>query len=180
MLNWKVIVFSSAFSVLTSDLVRRRGGVRGRGRALLDGDGVAVLFVHGVEVSLEVRVDLGREEQSARAALAEEELALVDERAPVLRDHRLRLVLADLADADGRGRLRVVEREAFGKLHLDVGFLGPGIVEVDLVRAPARGEHGRATVLEEGRLEEEALARALRVAGHAYVHGGEVGLVGVG
>src|SRR5438105_12217922 len=168
--------FCFSFILLPSSLVRGRAGGRSGRRALLDREGVAVLLVHGVEVGLEVRVDAGREDQRPGPALAEEELALVDERAPVLRDHRLRLILADLAAADRRGRLRVVEREAFGQGDLDVVFLRPRVVEVDQVRAPGRRERGRAPVLEEGRLEEEALARALRVAGGAYVQAVGVGL----
>src|ERR1043165_6893051 len=96
----------------------RTPSVRGGRRVLLERDGVAVALVDDIEVRLERRVGLGREEQLLLAGLAEEELAAEDERAPVLRDGRVRLVLAQ-SHVGGRGHVRVVEREAFGERDLD-------------------------------------------------------------
>src|SRR5581483_11765388 len=123
-------------------------------------------------------VILRRDDDGAGAAPVE--VAAISELAAIGRDLKARGVLGDSADLGGLGSRRIVELPTGGQLDGDLVVLRPAVVEIDVPLALAGGEARSDVALEEGGLEEDALAGPRGVArnGDSVTDDYRLGVVG--
>src|SRR5262249_25590517 len=133
-------------------------------RALFERDDVVVYLVDDVEGALQVRIGVFREDHSR-----ESELALVAQRALILRNADLDLLVADVSEVAVAELLGVVDDVSGRYVNYDAVLLGPGVKEINVVLARVGREERANALLEEARLQEEPLASPFGVALHAHL-----------
>src|SRR5438093_1585224 len=151
-------VAAPAITSPTAIAVSAPGANVGLFAALANRQDVVVTLVHRVEVPPERPVLFASETHAA-----ESERPTVDQQSALVGDPDPDLVSAEVSELVIGGRLGIVQLVAVGQLDQQRVLLGPTEMEIHRVLTGRGGEYRLRSMLEHAGLEEQPLARCLRV-----------------